>query len=112
MGAYYTKEDITGYICKNTVIPFLFDAAEKKCAIAFRPEGAVWGLLREDPDRYIYAPVRTGVDLALPEEIAAGVHDISRRERWHRRAAAESPLPTETWREHVARGTPSPAAPA
>jgi hypothetical protein len=25
MGAYYTKEDITGYISKNTVIPFLFD---------------------------------------------------------------------------------------
>ncbi|MGD0089369.1 MAG: transposase [Planctomycetota bacterium] len=27
MGAYYTKEDITGYISRNTVIPFLFDAA-------------------------------------------------------------------------------------
>ena len=27
MGAYYTKEDITEYIGKNTVIPFLFDAA-------------------------------------------------------------------------------------
>lgn len=25
MGAYYTKEDITDYICKNTIIPFLFD---------------------------------------------------------------------------------------
>ena len=29
MGAYYTKEDITGYITRNTVIPFLFDAAKK-----------------------------------------------------------------------------------
>ncbi len=28
MGAYYTKEDITDYICKNTVIPFLFDKLE------------------------------------------------------------------------------------
>jgi hypothetical protein len=28
MGAYYTKEDITGYICKNTIIPFLFDKLE------------------------------------------------------------------------------------
>ncbi|NWF89932.1 MAG: SAM-dependent methyltransferase [Ignavibacteriaceae bacterium] len=25
MGAYYTKEDITDYICKNTIIPRLFD---------------------------------------------------------------------------------------
>ena len=29
MGAYYTKEDITGYISRNTVIPFLFDACEE-----------------------------------------------------------------------------------
>ena len=28
MGAYYTKEDITEYISKNTVIPSLFDAAK------------------------------------------------------------------------------------
>ena len=37
MGAYYTKEDITGYISRNTVLPFLFDRAQKECAIAFRP---------------------------------------------------------------------------
>ena len=24
-GAYYTKEDITDYICKNCILPFLFD---------------------------------------------------------------------------------------
>src|SRR5262249_9235884 len=47
MGAYYTKEDITEYIGKNTIIPFLFDAAEKKCAIAFKPGSAVWRLLSE-----------------------------------------------------------------
>ncbi|MBK9713370.1 MAG: hypothetical protein IPO81_19000 [Kouleothrix sp.] len=27
MGAYYTKEDITGYICRSTIIPALFDKA-------------------------------------------------------------------------------------
>ena len=37
MGAYYTKEDITGYIAQNTVIPRLFDMARKDCAIAFAP---------------------------------------------------------------------------
>ena len=44
MGAYYTKEDITGYISRNTVIPFLFDAAKKECPVAFGPDGGVWRL--------------------------------------------------------------------
>ena len=34
MGAYYTKEDITGYISRNTIIPFLFDQAKRACPIA------------------------------------------------------------------------------
>ncbi|RPJ22594.1 MAG: hypothetical protein EHM35_18080 [Planctomycetaceae bacterium] len=103
MGAYYTKEDITGYIAKNTIIPYLFDAAEKKCAIAFQPTSALWQLLRDDSDRYIYEPVRTGVDLPLPEEIARGIGDVSRRGGWNRPAAPVFALPTETWREHVSR---------
>ncbi|MBI2755848.1 MAG: SAM-dependent methyltransferase [Chloroflexi bacterium] len=103
MGAYYTKEDITEYIAKNTIVPFLFDAAEKKCAVAFRPDGALWRLLREDPDRYIYEAVRRGVDLPLPAEIEAGVADVSRRGGWNRPASADRALPTETWREHAAR---------
>ena len=35
MGAYYTKEDITEYIGKNTILPFLFDSAKKSCRVAF-----------------------------------------------------------------------------
>ena len=61
MGAYYTKEDITGYISRNTAIPFLFDAAKKECPVAFGPDGGVWRLLREDPDRYIYPSVGHGI---------------------------------------------------
>lgn len=30
MGAYYTKEDITGYISRNTIIPFLFCSTRQK----------------------------------------------------------------------------------
>lgn len=103
MGAYYTKEDITEYIAKSTIIPYLFDAAQKKCAIAFQPTSALWQLLRDDPDRYIYEPVRKGVDLPLPEEIAGGIGDVIQRSGWNRPAASELALPTETWREHVAR---------
>jgi hypothetical protein len=103
MGAYYTKEDITEYIAKNTIVPCLFDMAEKKCAIAFQPDSALWRLLRDDPDDYIYEPVRQGVDLPLPAHIARGIEDIGQRSEWKRPADPAFALPTETWREHVAR---------
>jgi hypothetical protein len=105
MGAYYTKEDITGYIARNTILPFLLDAAAKARPDAFRPDGPVWRLLRDDPDKYIYEAVRHGVDLPLPEAIAPGVTDVSRRDGWNRAAADGFKLPTETWREHVERRT-------
>ena len=55
MGAYYTKEDVTGYLARNTVLPFLFDAARRKCPVAFQPGGGVWRLLQDDPGRYLYS---------------------------------------------------------
>ena len=118
MGAYYTKEDITGYISRNTVIPFLFDAARKQCPVAFKSGGGVWRLLQDDPDRYIYPAVGHGIAWKyspdadpepqkhakdLPEEIAAGIDDVSLRGEWNRPAPEEYALPTETWREVVAR---------
>lgn len=103
MGAYYTKEDITEYIAKNTVVPFLFDAAKKKCKIAFEGEQSIWQLLKTDPDRYIYDAVKKGVELSLPEQIAAGVSDVSRRAEWNKPAPPDYALSTEIWREVVAR---------
>ena len=113
MGAYYTKEDITEYISKNTVLPFLFDAARAKCKVAFGGENGtgdspVWDLLRENPDRYIYPAVRHGMDRKLPPEIAAGLDAtkpnlIERRQPWNNPAPADYALPTEIWREVVVR---------
>ena len=115
MGAYYTREDITGYIGRNTVIPFLFDRAKKDCAIAFKPGGGVWRLLSDDPDRYFHEAVRHGItwdvnrkraldeEQPLPPEIAAGVDDVAQRGGWNQAAPPACGLPTETWREHVAR---------
>jgi len=117
MGAYYTKEDITGYISRNTIIPFLFDAAEKECKVAFESGQYIWKLLQVDPDRYIYPAVHHGITcnvretpstsleqpLPLPPEIEAGINDVSKRAEWNKTAAAEVGLPTEIWRGVVAR---------
>lgn len=119
MGAYYTKEDITEYITKNTVLPFLFDEARSTCKVAFEnPKGpTVWDLLRNNPDRYIYPALRHGLGLPLPEEIVMGldpptlhelvvdgpVETLERRKDWNALATSEFGLPTETWREVVAR---------
>lgn len=122
MGAYYTQEDITGYICRNTIIPFLFDAARKEHKAAFEGDNAVWKLLQTDPDRYIYTALKHGITLNVhttphtplsspspfPEEIEQGVDTakpnlIERRKRWNKPAPSEYALPTEIWREVVAR---------
>ena len=121
MGAYYTKEDVTEYINKNTVLPFLFDDARSTCKVAFEnPKGpTVWDLLRNDPDRYIYPAVRHGAELPLQEEIARGidpptlhesvgngpVETLELRKGWNKLAPSDLGLPTETWREAIARRT-------
>jgi len=110
MGAYYTKEDITEYISKNTVLPFLFNSARAKCKVAFENPGGptVWDLLRDNPDRFIYPSIRRGTEKKLPTDIAAGLDAdkpnlIERRKSWNNSAPGEFALPTEIWREVVAR---------
>jgi len=103
MGAYYTKEDITEYISKNTIIPFLFDRARADCKVAFEGEASVWALAAADPDRYIHEAVRKGTEHALPDEIAAGIEDVAARTLWNTPTPDQWALPTEIWRETVAR---------
>ncbi|MBX3329881.1 MAG: hypothetical protein KF722_05740 [Nitrospira sp.] len=117
MGAYYTKEDITGYISQNTIIPFLFDAARQNCKVAFEGDQSIWRLLQADPDRYMYDAVKHGITidiresppcrltgaLPFPSEVAIGLNDVSQRNGWNRPAPSEYALPTEIWREVIAR---------
>lgn len=109
MGAYYTKEDITGYISQETIIPRLFDMVRAKYEPAFIGEHSVFTLLKDDPDTYIYASMRKGARdedgnaMLLPDNIAQGLHDVSKRGDWNKPADAAYALPTEIWREVVAR---------
>src|ERR1044072_7306283 len=63
MGAYYTKDDITEYIAKNTILPALFDTVEREREADLCGERPVWRLLQADPDRYIYPAVKKGARL-------------------------------------------------
>jgi hypothetical protein len=124
MGAYYTKEDITEYISKNTILPFLLQK------VAAKLTSEAWDLLKKDPDRYIYQAVRHGAgpdektwQKSLPGNIAIGLDTrsvgvsptsknthvggtptlLERRKDWNTPAPASHALPTEIWRETIAR---------
>ena len=119
MGAYYTKEDITEYICKNTLIPYLLDKVQHKLP------SSSWDLLRKDPDRYLYEAVRHGAldsrqawEASLPGDIRCGlrpstleqmvtsarpIQTLELRKHWNTPTPPSHGLPTEIWRETIAR---------
>ena len=130
MGAYYTKEDITEYIGRNCILPFLFDAvknATKESTRDFAPDGFVWHMLRRSGDRYIFDAVRHGADSFddIPDNIRRGIiteymrHEYAEtpvgelpdnhiplaelRKDWNSRTPEQWGLPTEIWRESIER---------
>ena len=127
MGAYYTKEDITEYIGRNCILPFLFDKVREKNADAFKPNGFVWSTLRGSGDRYIFDAVKRGSDRfdEIPEEVSRGIitdtmrHEYSEtpvgelpadhtplatlRSEWNKPTPEPWALPTEIWRETIER---------
>ncbi|MBR4245451.1 MAG: hypothetical protein IKQ13_00475 [Treponema sp.] len=105
MGAYYTKEDITNYIGKNCILPFLITDAIKRFG---KDVSFIWDSLKNSGDRYIYDSVKKGVELSLPDNIAVGVDTekpnlLERRKDWNTPTPSEYGLPTEIWRETVER---------
>ena len=112
MGAYYTKEDITEYIGKNCIIPFLMDKTAQKSDKAFAPNGFVWQSLRNSGDKYIYDAVKKGYSedwqQLIPENIVIGIdvttpNLLERRSAWNTKTAEKFALPTEIWRETIER---------
>lgn len=130
MGAYYTKEDITEYIGRNCILPYLFDAvrnATKESARDFTPDGFVWQTLRRSSDRYIFDAVRHGADAFndIPDNIRRGIitdsmhHEYTEmpigelpdnhiplaelRRDWNTPTPEKWGLPTEIWRESIDR---------
>lgn len=106
MGAYYTKEDITDYIGKNTIIPCLLGKVRAEYPAAF--DALAWRLLQTSGDDYIYPAMLKGVDVPYPADIVNGLDTeapdlLARRKPWNKRADDTVSLPTEIWRETIAR---------
>ena len=107
MGAYYTKEDITEYIGRNTIIPWVWIKAVGKRDIGEFLGGS--SSRATATDRYIFPAMRKGIDLPLPREIEKGVPVEpqstlrARRANWNKPSDEKYALPTEIWRETVAR---------
>lgn len=112
MGAYYTKEDITEYIGRNCIVPFLMDKVRETTPKAFKTDGFVWKHLRESGDRYVFDAVKKGYSEdwrnQIPRNISIGIDTSSpklleRRKDWNTKTAEAFALPTEIWRETVER---------
>lgn len=110
MGAYYTKEDITEYIGKNCILPFLMDKLKEQDPDAFKPNSYVWQSLQHSGDKYIYEAVKKGANAwdEIPAEIAQGIDTtqpnlLERRAHWNNTTPEQWALPTEIWRESIER---------
>ncbi len=108
MGAYYTKEDITEYIARNTILPFLMDSVKRREEKMFRPNGELWTFLRESGDLYIFDDMKKGAGQPIPDDIAVGLDTtkpnlLERRAHWNERTPEALALPTEIWRETIDR---------
>lgn len=112
MGAYYTKEDITEYIGKNCILPFLMDCLKETDPKVFKPDGEVWKVMRGSGDRYIYDAVKRGYtpdwQSRIPADIAVGIDTqapdlLQRRSSWNTPTPDPWALPTEIWRETIER---------
>jgi hypothetical protein len=103
MGAYYTKNDITEYISKNTIIPFLFERVQQKCKGDFEGENSVWRLIQADPNRYIYPVMKMGIEVAQTPEIPYASPDTPKDSERRSLPPEGFGLPTESQREVIAR---------
>ena len=115
MGAYYTKEDITEYIGRNCILPFLFDKVREKNADAFKPNGFVWSTLQGSGDRYIFDAVKRGSDRfdEIPEDVSRGIITEAMRHEYRETPVGELPadhIPLATLRSEWNKPTPEPWA--
>lgn len=96
MGAYYTKEDVTEYIARVTVIPRLLDMVAKQVPNAFEGDGSIWQHLHTAPDRYVFPSMRVGGNCPVPDGMTMTSPEAAAE-------VGQGALPRETWRGFIDR---------
>jgi hypothetical protein len=94
-GAYYTKEDVTGYMSVNTILPVLIERISK--LVGENP----WRFISDQPFRYISESMRYGMGEKIPEEIVSSTLD--EYGKLDELADLTVGLPGERWRETLDR---------
>ena len=117
MGAYYTKEDITDYIGKNTIIPFLLEKVKSYYPEPFKPGYGFWQFLQDSSEEYNYDSVKKGAEgcssideVKIPENIRNGLDTtkpnlLERRKDWNTLTSTTAveqsllppPTPVQCW---------------
>ena len=96
-GAYYTKEDVTGYMTANTLLPVFLDR------LALSTGVNPWIQVSSEPERYVWPSVSHGVHLGLPSDVTSESGDWPRPAWDSSSPPAELGLPSESWFETVDR---------
>lgn len=110
MGAYYTQEDITEYISKNCILPYILGKLLGNAAYGLK-DGYASRVLQADPTRYIYDSVKYGYTPnwknELPDYIREGLNFesdlLETRKRWGEKSADKFGLEKESWRDTIER---------
>lgn len=94
-GAYYTKEDVTGYMVTSTVVPVIIARLEALT------RQYCWSLVKEQPLRYVPESMRFGMDKEIPPDILSAPQD--EYGKLDESASLTVGLPGERWRETLDR---------
>lgn len=92
-GAYYTKEDVTGFMTANALVPVFLERLEAATGVN------VWRPLSQDGQRYVWSSLAHGCELLLPREIQVESNQFPRPSWDSMAVSAEVGLPHESWWE-------------
>jgi len=94
-GAYYTKEDVTGYMVTSTIVPVIV------ARLSELTKQAPWSLIADQPLRYIPESMRFGMDQVIPEDVLSA--PVDRYGKLDELSDLSIGLPGERWRESLDR---------
>ena len=102
MGAYYTKDDITSFITKGSVIPYLINTLEGNGLSLVGPSGLLTSIISKDPIRYMPQNSVYGLNVPIPESLLDGFE--KRNAEFLKNSVPSSHgLPGEVWAEFLQR---------